>query len=92
MGVIVAALVAAISCVAAAVVVLVRWWLWRPVVRRRVLVQAVDGMSFDAVVMSRRGTLLVLGDVTIRGSGAPQRVDGVVVVERRRVAWLQVVG
>lgn len=65
------------------------WWTWRPVVRHRVLVQLHDGVAMDGVVLSRRGPLLVLGDVTAR-IGDGQRLDGTVVVERRHVTWVQV--
>lgn len=69
----------------------VRWWTWRPVVKRRVVVQLDDGTSFEGVAMSRRGPLLVLNDVTARVPGGAQRVDGTVVVERPRVLFVQVV-
>lgn len=71
--------------------VALRWWTWRPVVKRRVLVQLEDGSSFDGVVMSRRGPLLVLVDTAVRiPGGQAQRVDGTVVIERTRVVYLQV--
>jgi len=54
-------------------------------------VQLDDGTAFDGVVMSRRGPLLVLADVTVRIAGNAQRIDGPVVVERTRVVFVQVV-
>ena len=69
----------------------VSWWTWRPLVRRRVVVQLDDGSSFDGVAMSRRGPLLVLDDVTVRVAGSSQRIDGRVVVERTRVVFIQVI-
>ena len=79
------ALVATIAAVLA-----VRWWTWRPLVRRRVVVSVGD-VAFDGLVMSRRGTLLVLADVTVRIAGSDgQRIDGGVVLERARVDWVQV--
>lgn len=69
----------------------VSWWTWRPMVRRRVVVQLEDGSSFDGVAMSRRGPLLVLDDVTVRVAGSSQRIDGRVVVERTRVVFIQVI-
>ena len=86
--------------VAAALVVLiaagaaVRWWTWRPVIRRRVMVQVDTGLTFEGVVLSRRGPLLVLGSVTVHDPGAnpsKARADGQSVIERRRVVWIQVV-
>ena len=69
----------------------VSWWTWRPLVRRRVVVQLDDGSSFDGGAMSRRGPLLVLDDVTVRVGGGSQRIDGRVVVERTRVVFVQVI-
>ena len=89
----VAALIAAslMLALAAAAAAAVRWWTWRPMVKRRAVVQLDDGTAFDGVVMSRRGPLLVLADVTVRVAGNAQRIDGPVVVERTRVVFVQVV-
>lgn len=85
----VAALAVAVAIVA---LVGVRWWTWRPVVRKRVIVQTGDA-AFNGVVLSRRGPLLELGDVsTWLTGGKSTRIDGTVVIERRRVEWIQVVG
>lgn len=90
--------VAAAASLASILVVwfVVGWWTWRPLVRRRVVVQLDDGSSFDGVAMSRRGPLLVLDDVTVRVSGGSQRIgsqriDGRVVIERPRVVFVQVI-
>lgn len=87
------AVVVAVASLAALVAAFagVSWWTWRPLVRRRVVVQMDDGTSFDGVAMSRRGPLLVLDDVTVRITGGSQRVDGRVVVERSRVVFVQVI-
>lgn len=69
----------------------VRWWTWRPLVSKRVIVQADDGTSFEGMAMSRRGPLLVLVDVTVRIPGGGQRIDGTVVLERSRILFVQVV-
>lgn len=82
---------AAVLAVAVLSAVALRWWTWRPVVRRRVVVQLDDGTSFEGVAMSRRGPLLVLSDVTARIPGGSQRIDGTVVIERPRVVFVQVV-
>lgn len=66
-----------------------RWWTWRPVVKRRVLVQTDFDVTFDGVVLTRRGQLLVLGNVTVNAAGQSHRADGVVIVERARVLWMQ---
>lgn len=86
-GLIAASLAAAFILCAAAL----SWWTWRPMVKRRAVVQLDDGTAFDGVVMSRRGPLLVLADVTVRVAGNAQRIDGPVVVERTRVVFVQVV-
>lgn len=82
-----------LACTALAVLIssaiALRWWTWRPLTRRRVLVQLRDGAAFDGVLMSRRGPLLVLADVTAR-IGDGQSLDGSVVIERGNVAWVQV--
>lgn len=71
--------------------VAIRWWTWRPLERRRAVVQLDDGTSFDGILTSRRGPLLVLSDVTARVPGGSQRIDGTVVIERPRVVFVQVV-
>lgn len=81
-------LAALVALIAAAVVL--RWWTWRPLVRRSVVVQLDDGTAFDGVAMSRRGPLLVLAEVTARFPGGQQRIDGQVVIERARVVYMQV--
>ncbi|GGL27606.1 hypothetical protein H9L10_03580 [Phycicoccus endophyticus] len=68
-----------------------RWWTWRPLVKRRAVVQLDDGTSFEGAVMSRRGPLLVMTDVTARVPGGEQRIDGTVVLERPRVVFVQVI-
>jgi len=72
------------------VAVLVRWWTWRPVTKRRVLVQTDADVSFAGVVLSRRGPLLVLADVTVRTGQHSTVADGTVVIDRARVLWMQV--
>jgi len=73
-----------------AAVVAVRWWTWRPVMARRVLVQTDADVSFRGVVVSRRGALLVLDDVTITRGSMSHRADGQFVVDRAHVLWMQV--
>lgn len=60
-------------------------------VRSRVLVNMVDGRAFDAVLMRVSGPLLTLADARLLEPGAePATVDGRVIVERGRVAFIQV--
>lgn len=79
----------ATAVTSAAAVAAVRWWTWRPVVRRRVMVQTDAEVSFSGIVMSRRGPLLVLADVTVFTAGTSSRADGHVVIDRARVLWMQ---
>lgn len=84
--VVVLAIVGAAGAVAA--------WLSTPrrtAVRRRVLVNLVDGKAIAGVLWARRGPLLVLKDATLHGPGPePVPVDGEVLVERGRVDFVQV--
>lgn len=59
---------------------------------KRVLVNLVDGRAFDALLWAKRGPLLVLRDAQlIEAEGIqPVGVDGDVIVERPKVAFIQV--
>jgi hypothetical protein len=60
-------------------------------VRRRVLVNMVDGRAFDAVLFAKRGPLLELRHARLLEPGSdPTDVDGAVLVERPMVAFIQV--
>jgi hypothetical protein len=67
----------------------VRFWMWRPVMKRRVMVQTDADVAFSGVVMSRRGPLLVLADVTVVTDAGSSKADGKVVIDRARVLWMQ---
>ena len=86
-----ALIVFAVTAVVATVVVVfvARWWTWKPVVRQRVMIQTDSDVTFAGVVLSRRGQLLVLGNVTVSAAGQSHHADGVVIVERSRVLWMQ---
>lgn len=59
--------------------------------RKRVLVNLIDGRAFDGILFRRRGPLLELRDVTLLEPGSESvGVDGAVIVERERVAFIQV--
>lgn len=76
---------------ALAVLTVERWLPWRLLTRRRVIVNLVDGSSFAGVLWARRGRLLVLRQAVYHERDRQAPVDGDVVVERARVAWLQVI-
>lgn len=61
-------------------------------IHSRVLVNLVDGRAFDALLWAQRGPLLVLRDARlIEAEGVPPvTVDGEVIIERPRVAFIQV--
>ncbi|MFI9465747.1 hypothetical protein [Streptomyces xiamenensis] len=64
----------------------------RVAVRRRVIVNLVDGSAVDGVLLRRYRTLLVLADATLLSPDAtPTRMDGELVVERSRVLYVQAV-
>lgn len=63
----------------------------RLAVRRRVMVNLVDGKAVSGVLWSQHGRLIVLKDATLHVPGAePTPVDGEVLVERHRVDFVQV--
>lgn len=65
------------------------WSRWP--LRRRVLVNLLDGRAFDGLLFSRRGPLLELRDASLLEPGAdPVTVDGAVIIERHQVAFIQV--
>jgi hypothetical protein len=63
----------------------------RLALRKRVLVNLLDGKAMDGVLYARRGRLLVLRNVTVMEAGSPPvNVDGEVVLDRNRVDFIQV--
>lgn len=64
----------------------------RTLIRRRVLVTLTNDIVFGGVLWAQRGPLLVLRDVTLYDAGHPPTpMDGEVVIERPRVAYIQTV-
>lgn len=62
-------------------------------VRKRVLVNLVDGRAFDGVLYDQRGPLLELRDAQLLEPGVEAvGVDGSVFIERPMVAFIQVRG
>lgn len=62
----------------------------RLAVRRRVVVNLVDGTAMQGVLLRHDGPLLVLRDVAYLEPGAAAAsLDGDVLVERTRVAFIQ---
>jgi hypothetical protein len=60
-------------------------------IRSRVLVNLVDGRAFDGILYAKRGPLLELRDARLmEPGGEPVAVDGTVIIERPKVAFIQV--
>lgn len=64
------------------------------VAHRRMLVNLVDGSALDGVLWDERPPLLVLRDARLHEPGAdkPAPLDGDVVIDAARIAFVQVLG
>lgn len=61
-------------------------------VRKRVMVNLLDGKAVSGVLWARRSGLLILKDATLHERGTdPTPIDGEVLVERHRVDFVQVI-
>ncbi len=66
---------------------------YRPIVlHRRIMVNLVDGKAMNGVLWDERPGLLVLRDTWLHvpGSPDPTHLDGEIVVDRERIAFVQV--
>ena len=63
----------------------------RCAVRRRVVVNLLSGQALTGLLWARRGSMLILRDVTLLEAGGTQRVDGEAIVDRGQVAFIQAV-
>ena len=63
---------------------------WKPLVRQRVLVVLLDDRVIEGVLTARRGPLLELRDAAVMQAGQRVQADGMVIIERHRIAWIQV--
>lgn len=64
---------------------------WRRTAVRKTVVVNLDDKAFRGVLWAKRGPLLVLRGVELlEAARVPQPVDGEVVIERRRVQFIQV--
>jgi hypothetical protein len=60
-------------------------------VRRRVLVNLTDGRAFDGILYRKAGPLLELrGAALLEPGNEPVAVDGAVIVERHKIAFIQI--
>lgn len=65
----------------------------RLAIRRRVLVNKIDGTAIDAVLWKRRGRLVVLRDAAFLQPGnAPAQMEGEIIVDRDQIDFIQVTG
>ncbi len=66
---------------------------YRPIVlHRRIMVNLVDGSAMNGVLWDERAGLLVLRDAWLHVPGAsdPTHLDGEIVIDRQRIAFVQV--
>lgn len=59
--------------------------------RRRVMVNLTTGNAIDGIVWDERGPLLVLRDGNLHSEGGSAPLDGEIIIERERIAFVQVV-
>lgn len=66
---------------------------WRQLIAKTVLVNLHSGRAFRGALVEVRGDLLMLKNAALIEPGSdPIPVDGTVVVERRNVDFIQVIG
>ena len=58
---------------------------------RRVMVNLTSGSAIDGILWDERAPLLVLRDANLHGEGGSAPLDGDVIIERDRIAFVQVV-
>lgn len=58
---------------------------------RRVMVNLSAGNAIDGILWDDRGSLIVLRDANLHSDGGSAPLDGEVIVERDRIAFVQVV-
>ena len=61
-------------------------------VKKRTLVNLIDGRAFDGILFAKRGPLLELRDASLleAGSDRPVPIDGTVLIERPRIDFIQI--
>lgn len=59
---------------------------------RRVMVNLTAGNAIDGILWDDRGALIVLRDANLHDNGGSAPLDGEVIVDRARIAFVQVVG
>lgn len=63
---------------------------WRVILHRTVVVNLTTGTAIAGVLLRRTGPLLVLANATVHEpDSVPAQVDGEVVIERSKVAFIQ---
>lgn len=58
---------------------------------RRVMVNLTNGAAIEGVLWDERGQLIVLRDARLFEEGGTTPLDGEVIVDRERIAFVQVV-
>jgi small nuclear ribonucleoprotein (snRNP)-like protein len=69
----------------------VAWSYGKLAMNRRVMVNLTSGSAIDGVLWGDRGPLIVLRDANLHSEGGSAPLDGEVIIERDRIAFVQVV-
>lgn len=64
----------------------------RLTINRRVMVNLTTGAAIDGVLWDERARLVVLRDANLHEDGGTMPLDGEVIVDRDRIAFVQAVG
>lgn len=67
------------------------WSYGKLAMNRRIMVNLANGSAIDGILWDDRGRLLVLRDANLHSEGGSAPLDGDVVIERDRIAFVQVV-
>ncbi len=63
----------------------------RLALNRKVMVNLTGGSAIDGVLWDERGPLIVLRDANLHSESGTASLDGDVIIERDRIAFVQVV-
>jgi hypothetical protein len=69
----------------------VAWSYGKLAMNRRVMINLIAGNAIDGILWDDRGRLLVLRDANLHSEGGSAPLDGEVIIERDRIAFVQVV-
>lgn len=67
------------------------WSYGKLAMNRRIMVNLTNGTAIDGVLWGDRGRLIVVRDANLHSEGGSAPLDGEVIIERERIAFVQVV-